>query len=461
MKYNAFLQSKQHSSEYYGFDPLWMPDKVIDFQEHLITWALQKGRSALFEDCGLGKTLQQLAWAENVVRKTNGRVLVLTPLAVSGQTVKEGDKFGIECHKSKGELSGKIVVTNYEKLHLFDWKDFQGCVCDESSILKNFDGQTKSAVTDFMRKLPYRLLCTATPSPNDYIELGTSSEALGVLGYIDMLQKFFKAADGTYAQGGKPGMGRFDKNPFNGKFRFRGHSEHDFWRWVCSWSRAIRKPSDCGFDDGEFVLPELEVRQHVVSAITKREGFLFDMPAVTLQEQREERRRTLTERCEQAAELVMAHDKAAVSWCSLNDEGNLLERLIDGAVQVSGSDSDERKEEVFESFSSGQIKRLVTKPVIGGFGMNWQHCAHQTFFPSHSYEQYYQAVRRSLRFGQKSKVRVDLITSEGETRTLENMLRKDRQAEQMFEKLVRLMNDELLIKKENKYTKNPEAPSWL
>lgn len=449
--YHEFLQGKQQDTGFYGFDANYLPDCLFDFQKHLISWSLRKGRSALFEDCGLGKTLQQLVWSENVVRHTNGKVLVLTPLAVSEQTVHEGYKFGIECHKSSGDLNGNIIVTNYEKLHRFDWKDFAGVVCDESGILKNFDGITKASVTEFMKKLPYRLLCTATPSPNDFIELGTSSEALGDLGFVDMLSRFFKKVESTHSR----------KEEFRGdNWRFRGHSEHDFWRWVCSWARAIRRPSDIGFDDGRFVLPELEVRQHIVSAITKREGCLLDLPAVTLQEQREERRRTLSERCEQAAELV-EHDESAVCWCSLNDEGDTLELLIPDAEQVSGSDSDEKKEELFAGFASGEIRVLITKPVIGGFGLNWQHCAHQTFFPSHSYEQYYQAVRRSYRFGQTRRVKIDMITSEGESRMLENLQRKDRAAGQMFEKLVMLMNDELSIKRVNKFTKQTEAPSWL
>ena len=285
-------------------------------------------------------------------------------------------------------------------MHYFDSNDFEGVVCDESSILKGIDGSTRMNVTQFMRKLPYRLLCTATAAPNDYIELGTSSEALGELGFQDMLSKFFKKNQAT--------ISRKDEHKA-GIYRFRGHAEKDFWRWVCSWARACRKPSDLGYSDELFTLPELITKQHVVKANTLPEGFLFDMPAVGLAEQRAERSRTVNERCEMSAHLV-DHNKPAVVWCHLNKESNLLKKLIPGSVEVVGSDSDEHKEQSFKDFQSGGIRVLITKPTIAGFGLNWQHCAHQTFFPSHSFEQYYQAIRRCWRFGQDKPVHVDIIT---------------------------------------------------
>ncbi len=454
MNYDDFIAAKRHYGERHGFKPTFFPDQMFDFQKLLTEWSVERGRGAIFADCGLGKTAIQLTWAENVVRHTNKRVLLLTPLAVGAQTVREGEKFGIECHRS---LDGSvpagpgIVVANYQRLHLFNPADFVGMVCDESSILKNFDGVTKAAVTEFMRKLAYRLLCTATAAPNDYIELGTSSEALGELGFTDMLSRFFKKEGATTS--------RKDEHR-SGIYRFRGHAERDFWRWVCSWSRAVRHPSDIGCDDGRFELPELVTREHVVSARTKRDGMLFDMPAMGLQEEREERRRTITERCEMVAKLV-DHKKPVVMWCHLNDEGKMLERMVKGSVEVAGDDSDERKEEIFEAFASGQLRAIVTKAQIAGFGLNWQHCAHETFFPSHSFEQWYQAVRRCWRFGQKNPVTIDVVASEGEAGVLKNLRRKADQSDTMFKKLVALINSELRIDKEAEGQIKPEVPSWL
>lgn len=454
MSYEDFLFAKLHTGLDYGFDPVWMPDSLFDFQKSLVEWACLKGRAAIFADCGLGKTAMQLTWAENVARKTNGRVLVLTPLAVAFQTVAEGQKFGIEvAHRRAGiESSDRIVVTNYERLHHLTPEDFTGVVCDESSILKNFDGETRKAVTDFMRKRPYRLLCTATAAPNDYIELGTSSEALGHLGAQDMLNKFFKKSQATTSA---------RQEHMAGFFTLRPHAKHDFWRWVCSWARAARKPSDLGYDDGNFHLPPLTIRQHVVRAKRPRDGYLFDLPAVGLAEQRSDLRRTIDERCEMAAELCNSHDRPAVAWCNLNEEGDKLTKLIDGAVQVSGKDTEEHKEAVFNRFVSGDIRVLVTKPVIGGFGLNLQHCAHQTYFPSHSYEQYYQSVRRCWRFGQQSPVTVDLITTDGQNNVLANLQRKSEAANAMFDHLVEMMRNELNLKKPSEYTNEEEVPAWL
>ena len=459
MTYDELLQSKTQEGVFDGFDPLWMPSFLFDFQRSLVDWAVRKGQCAIFADCGLGKTPMQLAWAENVVRKTNKPVLIITPLAVSGQTVREAEKFSIEAHQSRdGKSKPNITVTNYERLHHFNRDEFGGIICDESSILKNFDGATKAQVTEFMRKSRYRLLCTATAAPNDYIELGTSSEAIGELPHLEMLKRFFVADDGSYAHGGSR---RTRFQGWEGKFRFRGHAERHFWRWVCSWARAVRKPSDLGFCDGSFSLPDLRVVEHIVRAKTRRDGWLIDLPAMTLEEQRDERRRTLNERCEQAASLIANSREPAVAWCHLNDEGHLLERLIPGAVEIEGADSDERKEEVFDAFASGQIRVLVSKPVIAGFGLNWQHCAHETFFPSHSFEQWYQAVRRCWRFGQKNPVRVDVISSEGEAGVLANLTRKAKAAEEMFARLVELMNNELRMERTETKTQKQEMPVWL
>lgn len=453
MSYREFLENKRQLSGFYGFEPTWLPDCMFPFQRDLVSWACRKGRAAVFADCGLGKTLMQLVWANNIAKRSGGRVLILTPLAVSHQTASEAAKFGIDCARSgQGELNSQIVVTNYERLHYFNPFDFSGVVCDESSILKNFDGVTKDAVTEFARLLKYRLLCTATAAPNDFIELGTSSEALGDLGFMDMIGRFFKKETVTTS--------RSDEFR-SGVYRLRNHAKTDFWRWVCSWARAVRKPSDLGFDDGNFKLPELITRQHVVKATSANPDFLFDMPAIGLQEQRKERSRTLSERCEMAAGLIGSHKGSSVAWCHLNSEGDLLERLMPGSVQVSGSDSDEAKEEAFRAFESGQVKTIITKPTIAGFGLNWQHCHHQTFFPSHSFEQWYQAIRRCWRFGQTNAVTVDVIASEGELDVLKNLQRKSRAADEMFSVLVQMMKNELRIEGIDNHKTKEQLPSWL
>ena len=455
--YRAFLDSKSQLAAGSGFKPIWRPSFLFDFQAALVEWALQRGRAALYADCGLGKTPMQLVWAENIVRHTNGRVLILTPLAVSAQTVREGEKFGVKVQRSgDGAAAPGITVTNYERLERFDPSVFAGVVCDESSILKSFDGVRRAEITAFMRKVPYRLLCTATAAPNDYTELGTSSEALGCLGHMDMLHRFFRIDDQADWMGGA------GRRHFSGgkTWRFKGHAEEPFWRWVCSWARAVRRPSDLGFDDGAFILPTLEQREHVVTARRLADGLLFAMPASGLYEQREERRRTITERCERAAALVN-HDRPALVWCHLNSEGDLLERMIPDAVQVSGADSDEAKEDKLLAFVDGKVRALVIKPVIGAWGLNLQHCAHITFFPSHSFEQFYQGVRRCWRFGQTRPVVVDIVTTEGERGVMANLQRKAEAADRMFTRLVDLMNQQMHLNRKVRYTTEEEVPSWV
>jgi hypothetical protein len=462
MNYQEFLDRKTQDSSALGFSPLWMPDFLFGFQQALVEWAILKGRAAIFADCGLGKTPMQLVWAENMVRKENRPVLLLTPLAVSAQTIREAEKFGIEATRvADGKVVRGINVTNYERLHYFNREDFCAVVCDESSILKSFDGARRQEITEFMRKMPYRLLCTATAAPNDYIELGTSSEALGELGYMDMLQRFFKNDQNTC----KPMVYRnkgqnFKQLDDRAKWRFKGHAEIPFWRWMSSWARAVRRPSDLGFDDGAFILPPLLEEYHVVEAETLAPGMLFPLPAISLPEQREERRRTIKERCEKVAELVEDGDQALI-WCHLNDEGNLLEELIPDAEQVSGEDEDEEKEEKFLAFANGDIRSLVTKPKIGAWGLNFQSCAHITFFPSHSFEQYYQGIRRCWRFGQKRAVRVDMVTTEGERDVLGNLQRKADAADRMFSSLVAEMNHAMHLERGNPFTTEMEVPAWL
>jgi hypothetical protein len=457
MSYAELLERRQQFGRNSGFEPTWFPDKIFPFQRALVEWAVRLGCAELGESCGLGKSLQELTWAENVIRHTNKPVLLLTPLAVGPQMVAEGEKFGIDCERSRdGKHSGKarVVVANYQILHKFNPNDFAGVVGDESSILKNPDGFTRGAVTEFMRRMSYRLLATATPAPNDYIELGTSSEALGYLGHADMMTKFFKKVTGSKR------LTRSQENRGE-NWRFRGHAEKDFWRWVTSWMRAIRRPSDIGCDDTGYILPEREHRMHIVEAQTLAPGMLFALPAVGLQEQRGERRRTIEERCAKVAELVNDTGKPAVSWCHLNPEGNLLAKMIPDADEVHGGQSDDKKEELLAAFSAGQIRVLITKPQLAGYGLNWQHCAHQTFFPSHSFEQYHQCVCRSDRFGQKNRVTVDMVSSEGEADVLVNLERKRAQMEVLYGRLVDLMNDSLSVTETRDHNTPVQIPSWL
>ena len=460
--YASFLDQKRQIDTADGFAPIAMPANLFPFQRSLTEWAIRKGRAALWADCGLGKTAMQLTWADNVVRHTNGRVLLLTPLAVGAQTLAEAEKFGIDARRSHaGELQHGIVVANYERLHHFDPADFVGLVCDESSILKHFSGATQKAVTRFSAKLKYRLLCTATAAPNDYTELGTSSEALGYLGMIDMLSRFFIQKDRVSVRKQiETGQGRGSMVAKTGaEWRLKGHADEWFWRWVCSWARACRMPSDVGFPDDGFVLPDLTEQDHEVQARTLAEGMLFQKVAVGLSEEREERRRTITERCETVARLV-DHDRPSVTWCHLNAEGDMLERMVSGARQVCGSMSEDEKEEVLTAFSKGQLQRLIIKPKIGAWGLNWQHCNHVVTFATHSYEQYYQAVRRCWRFGQTRPVTVDIVSAEGESGIRENMKRKADQARRMFASLVEYMNQAQAVARV-RGTASVEVPSWL
>ncbi len=472
--YKAFLDGKSQLGGMSGFEPVWMPDCLFDFQQHGTGWAIRKGKAALLFDCGLGKTLMQLVWSENIIRKTNKRVLILAPLAVGAQTVREGEKFGVECtHVRDGVLPGgkKLIVTNYEKLHLFDPSDFAGCVCDESSILKHFTGATQKHVTRFMCKLPYRLLCTATAAPNDYIELGTSSEALGELTYSDMLTRFFRQLDdkGQKQEAKKQAQDEraakhFARLAFRvsqtiAQWRLKHHAVTPFWRWVCSWAMACRQPSDLGYNTPGFVLPELIKRDHVIMPSTPPDGMLFTLPAFGLREERDERRRTMTERCDFVASLVH-HDKPAVVWVHMNAEGDRLAKEISGARQIKAATPEDEREEIYADFAAGKLRVLVIKPKIGAWGLNWQHCAHVVTFASHSYEQYYQSIRRCWRFGQKNPVRLDVVATEGERGVRDNMDRKAQQAEAMFTELVKNMNAAQQIVQAKTDTTNQELPSW-
>lgn len=453
MNYAEFIASKRHTLGNHGFDPVWMPDECFDFQQHIITKALQKGRIGIFADTGLGKTRIQLAIAENVIRKTNKRVLILTPLAVAFQFIDEAALIGIDdiSHSKGGELHKKITVCNYERLHLLDPDDFACVMLDESSILKNFDGKIRDQVVAFIKRVPYRFLSTATPSPNDFIELGNSSEALGYMGYMDMLTKFFKSNQNSV-----------DSNNRNigEKFYLKPHAERDFFAWVNQWSIMVKKPSDLGFSDQGYDLPELIVNKHTVHndrtwCIGGQES-LFAMPAKTMTEVRQEQKLTVQERCEKAFSL--ANGKTSVYWCNLNEESALLKTLDSDAVEIIGGMSIDQKEEILVSFARGEIKRLITKAKMTSMGLNWQHCNHTVFFPTWSYEQYYQAIRRFWRFGQKQNVTCDMVISEGQTRVLEALEQKTQKAIELYGNLVKSANQDFSFKAKefNQSIKLPE-----
>lgn len=449
--YQSFIDSKRHKLRGCGFDPVWMPDSAFDFQREIIERAVRKGRMGIFADTGLGKTMIQLAIAENVVRKTNKRVLILTPLAVAFQFLDEAERIGVEdvVHTKNGKGLGRITVCNYERLHLLNPADYECVMLDESSILKNFQSKTRDEVIAFIKRAPYRFLSTATPSPNDFIELGNSSEALGYMGYMDMLTKFFRSNQNSV-----------DSNNRNigEKFYLKPHAERDFFAWVNQWAVMVKRPSDLGFSDERYVLPPLEVHHHIVRNesqwVIDGQVSLFVMPAKTMQEVRQEQRQTVEARCEAAVALAA---ETSVYWCNLNDESAHLARLDSDAAEILGSMSIDQKEEILVAFSRGDIRRLITKPTMTGFGLNWQHCAHTVFFPTWSYEQYYQAIRRFWRFGQTRPVTCDMVISEGQERVLVAIEQKTQKAIELYESLVRAVNDDFadVRKNENQRVKLP------
>jgi hypothetical protein len=400
-----FIRSKAQWKHGDGFVEQNLPEWLFGFQSFLTRWALLKGRALIAADCGLGKTAMQLAWGDAIVRRTNKPVLLLTPIAVGQQTIAESQKFGVDAVRSRdGKFDGsaRIVVTNYEQLHKFDSSMFAGVIADESSCIKDAKSERKALVTEFTRTIQYRLLCTATAAPND------------------------------------------------------------FWAWVCSWARSMRMPSDLGFSDDGFKLPGIDQTEYVVDTAKKRNGYLMALPGGDLNEQRAERRNSIPERCQKAAELVEAHKGCSVVWCELNEEGEMLRKLIPNSVEVKGSMSDDEKEEALVGFSTGKIERLIIKPKIGAWGLNWQHCHNSIHLPSHSYEQFYQSFRRFYRFGQKEIVKCSIIVNEGETGVLKSIQRKAAQTDQMFASIVQHMKDEMHVAtRDIVFTEKELMPSWL
>jgi len=428
--YHDFLAQKRIAAQPAGLEPDMsrISASAFDWQRDIIAWACRQGKAAIWADCGLGKSLMQLNWAEQVCQHTGGNVLILAPLAVARQTQREGEKFGfaVTVCRTQADVRPGINVTNYQMLSHFDPAQFAGIVLDESSILKAFEGVTRKAITDFCAQMDYRLACTATPAPNDLIELTNHAEFLGVMSGKEIIALFF-TQDGNTTH----------------SWRLKGHAKKAFWQWVASWAVALRKPSDLGYDDDGFTLPPM--RRHAVmvdmgavpQAANGAQLYLFPVEAQTLQERRNAKRVSQGERVAAAAALVNASADPWVVWCNLNSESQALTRAIPGAVEITGSDSDAHKEQAMLDFAAGRIRVIVSKPSICGFGMNWQHCAHMAFVGlSDSYEQIYQAERRCWRFGQQRPVNVYVITSELEGAVVRNIQRKEREAEAMFASLI-------------------------
>lgn len=417
--YIDFVNSKSKFDKPTGFDVVpELPAMLFDFQRDIVRWALMRGRAAIFANTGMGKSFMELAWGNAVHKMTGGNVLLLTPLAVAGQMVREAGKFGLQAKQcaNQSEVEPGLTVTNYAKLHHFDVESFSGVILDESSILKAFDGKTRSLLIERCANVPFRLAATATPAPNDFTELGNHAEFLGVMSLTGMLATYFSHDGGDTS-----------------KWRIKGHAEDTFWAWMCSWSAMLRRPSDLGYDDGAYALPPLVKKLHVIDV----EG---DM-AATLSERLRARRDSIAVRVARAASLV-PQGKPCVLWCNLNDESDALVAAIPGAVQIRGSDSEHDKERKLREFSEGSIDVLVTKPVLSGFGLNWQHCRDTIFVGlNDSFEQVYQAIRRFWRYGQTEQVNVHFVAASTEGAVMENLQRKENEADRMAAMMVAHMGD--------------------
>jgi len=398
---------------------------LFDFQRDLVRWALRRGRAAIWADCGLGKGPMALEWARHIP----GKVLIVAPLAVSQQFKREAEKFGVEVGlaKTQDEISKRITITNYERLAAFEPDQFTGVVLDESSILKAFDGKTRNQLIEVFSQTPFRLCCSATPAPNDHMELCNHAEFLGVMTRTEMLSMFFVHDGGDTS-----------------KWRIKGHAEKDFWRWICSWAVILRKPSDLCYEDKDFLLPSIKFISHTIDSGKPADGTLFAIEAATLQERVSARRSSIKDRVALAAEIAndIPIDRQILVWCNLNRESDALTRAITGAVEVKGSDSAEHKEQAIIDFVDGRTRAIVSKPVMFGYGLNLQCCSDNIFVGlSDSYEQFYQAVRRSWRFGQKRQVDVHIITAKTEGAVLANIQRKEVDAQRMTDGMLAEMKD--------------------
>lgn len=442
--YEDFIRSKRQHHTASGFDAQDMHSSLFAHQACIVEWACRMGRSAVFADTGLGKTRMQLEWARQVATHTGGRVLLLAPLAVGAQTAAEAAEMGIDAPH----------IVNYERLHQVDPSAYAGVVLDESSILKSVDGRTRCALIDAFKDTPYRLACTATPAPNDHTELGNHAEFLGVCTREEMLAEYF-VHDGGSTQ----------------SWRLKGHARRQFWQWVASWAVMLRKPSDLGFDDDRYDLPPL--RLHTMTVEHRRDveqGMLFAMAARTLADQREVRRDSLQARCQAVADLIAsAPDEQWLVWCELNDESTTIAGMVHDACEVAGSTPHDDKRDLMLGFARGDVRVLVTKPKIAGFGMNWQRCARQVFVaPTHSYEQWYQAVRRCWRFGQTRAVDVWMMQTTADGAVTRNLERKARQADQMAAEMAANVRDHQMMAMrstrpgfEDDHNQTMGVPSWI
>lgn len=420
MNYKEFLNSKIQVAVPSGFECEKINDKLFDFQRDIVKWALKKGKAAIFAGTGLGKTFMQCEWAHRVVEHTGGRVLILAPLAVAAQTIKEAQKIDVDVRfvAEQSDVESGISITNYEKLEKFDLSVFDGVVLDESSILKSFTGKVKQKIIDSCASVPYKLACTATPAPNDYMELGNHAEFLGVMKRTEMLAMYF-------IHDGKD----------TAKWRLKGHAVKWFWEWVASWAVMLTNPRDLGYDGSRFDLPPLNIHEVVVHS--EVHDSLFAVEALTLQERQAARRDSVDDRAKACAELIADSKESWLVWCNLNSESELLHKYIAGSVEVKGADSNEYKEKMLIGFSTGDVKRLVSKPVIAGYGMNWQCCSKMVFVGlSDSFEQYYQAVRRCWRFGQTKPVDVYIIIADTEGAVKANIERKERDFNEMLQGMI-------------------------
>jgi len=425
--YQSLISSRamKHIDAGFAVDDTDLVWPLKDFQIDCVKWACRRGRAALFADTGLGKTIMQLAWAYLVMQHTDKPVLIVTPLCVAQQTVREGAKFGIACEyiREPKFCNARIHVTNYEMLKNFEPASYSGIVLDESSILKGMDGKMRRYITEFAKTIPYRLSCTATPSPNDFMELGTQSEFLGIMSQVEMLAMFF-IHDGEDTA----------------KWRLKGHGRLKFWQWLSTWALVIRNPSDLGYSGEGYDLPELIYHNHVVE--TGVNDGLFAKIAMGLQERNSARRDSVDLRVEKAASIANAIDSSCIVWCQLNDESDKLETSITNGVQVYGAMTPDKKEELIGGFSTGEVTKLITKPRIAGFGLNWQHCNHMIFVGlSDSWEAFYQAIRRCWRFGQLQAVNVHIVTADTEGAVVENIRRKQYQNDQMAAEMAAVMRD--------------------
>ena len=440
--YAEFLEQKATVVEDSGFNAEELNGNLFDFQRDIVAWALRKGKAALFEDTGLGKTIQQLSWADAVAKHENGSVLILAPLAVGKQTANEAEKFGIKAKlcESDDDVESGINITNYEKLHKFNTDRFCGVVLDESSILKSYSGKTTNDLIRRFRNTKYKLACTATPSPNDFTELGNHAEFLNVMTMNEMLSMFF-------INDSSNGIG----------WRLKRHSVKEFFKWIAEWAIMIKSPSDLGFDGTKYILPKLNIHTIITETETP-EGQLFAMPAETLQERRQARKDSLTLRVEKTKEIVNSESSQALVWCNYNDESEALKKAISGSYEIKGSDTDQHKENGMLGFSDGNIHILVSKPSICGFGMNWQNC-HRIIFCglSDSYEQFYQAIRRCWRFGQKHEVDVYVVIGDAETSILNNIKRKQDNHDLMSVEMLKTINT---VTKEKLYNMRFEKSNY-